>query len=44
MIARGLEADGQPALPGKLDRMFADFIAHYTDHIADRSRPFPGLT
>ena len=23
--------------------MFADFIAHYAAHIADRSRPFPGL-
>jgi phosphoglycolate phosphatase len=23
--------------------MFADFIAYYADHIADRSRPFPGL-
>jgi phosphoglycolate phosphatase len=43
MIARGLETDGQQVLPGRLDRMFADFIAHYTDHIADRSRPFPGL-
>ena len=24
--------------------MFDDFIAHYAEHIADRSRPFPGLT
>ena len=24
--------------------MFADFIAHYSEHVADRSRPFPGLT
>src|SRR6476646_1281629 len=24
--------------------MFTDFIGHYSDHIADRSRPFPGLT
>ena len=23
--------------------MFDDFIAHYSEHIADRSRPFPGL-
>ena len=23
--------------------MFADFIAHYSEHVADRSRPFPGL-
>ena len=24
-------------------QLFADFIAHYSEHIADRSRPFPGL-
>jgi phosphoglycolate phosphatase len=24
--------------------MFTDFVGHYSDHIADRSRPFPGLT
>ena len=23
--------------------MFAEFVAHYAAHIADRSRPFPGL-
>jgi phosphoglycolate phosphatase len=44
MIARGLEADGRAPAPAELDRMFADFIAHYTDHLADRSRPFPGLS
>lgn len=43
MIARGLEADGRPVMPSELDKLFADFVAYYTDHIADRSRPFPGL-
>jgi len=43
MIARGIEAEGRTLPPGELDRMFADFIAHYSAHIADRSRPFPGL-
>lgn len=43
MIARGLEADGRVMDPTKLETLFIDFIAHYTDHIADRSRPFPGL-
>jgi phosphoglycolate phosphatase len=43
MIARGIEAEGRTLEPAKLERMFADFIAHYSDHIADRSRPFPGL-
>jgi phosphoglycolate phosphatase len=27
-----------------VEQLFADFIAHYTEHIADRSRPFPGLS
>ena len=44
MIARGIEAEGIAIAPAKLERLFADFIAHYTEHIADRSRPFPGLT
>ncbi len=43
MIARGLEAEGRAATPAELERLFRDFIAHYSDHIADRSRPFPGL-
>lgn len=43
MIARGLEADGRIMDPKKLEALFVDFIAYYTDHIADRSRPFPGL-
>lgn len=44
MIARGIEAEGGVLPAAEVDRMFADFIAHYTDHIADRSRPFPGAT
>lgn len=43
MIARGIEAEGLAVAPVKLERLFADFIAHYSEHIADRSRPFPGL-
>ncbi len=43
MIARGIAADGSPVAPDRLERMFAAFIAHYAGHIADRSRPFPGL-
>jgi phosphoglycolate phosphatase len=41
MIERGLTVVGRPA--GDIDRMFDDFIAHYADHVADRSRPFPGV-
>lgn len=43
MIARGIEAEGRVFAPAKLEQMFADFITHYSAHIADRSRPFPGL-
>lgn len=43
MIARGLAAEGRSATPARLEQLFADFITHYSDHIADRSRPFPGL-
>lgn len=43
MIQRGVAAEGIAIAPEKLDQMFAEFIAHYTEHIADRSRPFPGL-
>jgi phosphoglycolate phosphatase len=43
MIKRGVEAEGRELPAAKHEQMFADFIAHYCDHIADRSRPFPGL-
>jgi len=44
MIARGIEAEGRTLAPAELERLFQDFIAHYSEHIADRSRPFPGLS
>jgi phosphoglycolate phosphatase len=44
MIARGIAAEGIAVAPAKIEQLFADFIAHYTAHVADRSRPFPGLT
>jgi phosphoglycolate phosphatase len=43
MIESGLQYEGRSASGGEVDRMFADFIAYYAAHIADRSRPFPGL-
>jgi phosphoglycolate phosphatase len=43
MIARGIEAEGRVLTPAKLEQLFADFIAHYTEHVADRSQPFPGV-
>ena len=44
MIARGIEAEGRTVAPAELERLFQDFLAHYSEHIADRSQPFPGLT
>ncbi len=44
MIVRGIEAKGRTLAPVEIDRLFRNFIAHYSKHIADRSRPFPGLT
>jgi phosphoglycolate phosphatase len=44
MIARGIAAEGRTVTPAELERLFQDFLAHYSEHIADRSRPFPGLT
>jgi phosphoglycolate phosphatase len=43
MLVRGIEAEGRAVDPAKLQKMFEDFIAYYADHVADRSRPFPGL-
>ena len=43
MIARGIEAEGRVFGQPKLEQMFDDFIAYYSAHVADRSRPFPGL-
>jgi phosphoglycolate phosphatase len=44
MIMRGIEAAGRILPSTKLEQLFADFIAYYSEHLADRSRPFPGLT
>jgi phosphoglycolate phosphatase len=43
MIERGLAAEGRAAAAGDLDRLVGAFIEHYAEHIAERSRPFPGL-
>jgi phosphoglycolate phosphatase len=43
MLARALTQQGIAVTPGDLDRLFADFIRYYAAHIADHSRPFPGL-
>jgi len=41
MLERGLAAVGRPV--ADIDRLHEHFIAYYADHVADRSRPFPGV-
>jgi phosphoglycolate phosphatase len=43
MLVRGLETEGRAVSTDLLERLFGDFLAYYADHIAARSRPFPGL-
>jgi phosphoglycolate phosphatase len=43
MIERGLTAEGRGVTGPELDRLVRAFIEHYAAHIADSSRPFPGL-
>jgi phosphoglycolate phosphatase len=43
LLERGLEAEGHTVTAAEMDRLVADFITHYADHIADHSRPFEGL-
>jgi len=43
LIERGFEVDGRTMTSAELDRLTADFIDYYGEHIADLSRPFEGL-
>ena len=43
LIERGLEVDGRAVSVADIDRLTADFIDYYAEHIADASRPFDGL-
>jgi phosphoglycolate phosphatase len=43
MIERGLKDQRRMLPAADIDRMERDFVAYYAEHIADRSRPFPGL-
>ena len=42
-IENALKLEGRIASPPEMDRMLGDFIAYYSDHVADRSRLLPGL-
>ena len=43
LLERGLAAHGITLAPAALDALFAEYLEVYAAHIADRSRPFPGL-
>jgi phosphoglycolate phosphatase len=43
MMERALHVEGRQCSTAEIDRLYADFIARYAAHIADRSRPFPQL-
>jgi phosphoglycolate phosphatase len=43
LLERGLAHDGEGKAGSRLERLYKDFLAYYADHMADRSRAFPGL-
>src|SRR4051812_24419519 len=43
LLESGLAEQGARLTPVQLDKLYVDYVAHYADHIAHRSRPFPGL-
>lgn len=43
LIERALALRGATALADEIPRLYGEFLDHYAAHIADRSRPFPGL-
>lgn len=43
MIRKGLAANGAPAGEARVEALWPAFIAHYQDHIADHSQPFPEI-
>jgi phosphoglycolate phosphatase len=42
MLEAGLAAHDRAPPPERLDQLFADFVTHYSEHIAEESAPFPG--
>ncbi len=44
LLQRALASKGLRPAPAEIDAMFAEYLELYAEHIADRSRPFPGLT
>jgi phosphoglycolate phosphatase len=44
LLQRALASKGLQPAPAEIEAMFEDYLKVYAAHIADRSRPFPGLT
>ncbi len=43
LIARGCAATGDPVDDRAIETLYQEFIIYYASHIADHSRPYPGL-
>jgi len=43
LLQRALASKGVQYPPARIDQLFAEYLEVYAAHIADRSRPFPGL-
>jgi phosphoglycolate phosphatase len=43
LLQRALASKGKHLPSDEIDRLFAEYLEIYAAHIADRSRPFPGL-
>jgi phosphoglycolate phosphatase len=43
LVERGLATQGRSFTSAEVDALLADYLTHYAEHIADNSRPFPGV-
>ncbi len=43
LLQRGLAKHGNAVSPARLDALYNEYLEYYAAHIADHSRPFPGL-
>ena len=43
LLQRALASKGLQFAPGEIDRLYDEYLPLYAAHIADRSRPFPGV-
>jgi phosphoglycolate phosphatase len=43
LIEQAMAATGEPVTAMRLPQLVESFVVHYREHLADRSRPFPGV-